>query len=89
MVFRLCIYLPDILSGRLSGKNVVHGLEGRSHGMIHIIVPVLSVSSNTVQILHLVQPSRQLIHLPVGAIVGRIRLFHLLLVKIQHIFPVL
>ena len=53
--------------------------------MIHIVVTVLAVPAHAVKILKGVQVSDQIVYLGIGIKVGRVSLFHLFSVGIQHI----
>ena len=55
VILFLRIYAPDILLVFSAAQDVVHGLEGGGHGVIHVIVAVLTVTTYAVEVLEGVQ----------------------------------
>ena len=85
VILFLRIYAPDILLVFSAAQDVVHGLEGGGHGVIHVIVAVLTVTTYAVEVLEGVQILDQVIHMIVGIEVCRICLLYTLSVGIQHV----
>ena len=55
MVFFFRVDIPDIGLVSLSGENILHCLKRSYHGVIDIVVPMLSITSYTVQIRNGIQ----------------------------------
>ena len=53
VILFLRIYAPDILLVFSAAQDIVHGLEGGGHGVIHVIVAVLTVTTYAVEYLPL------------------------------------
>ena len=51
VILFLRIHAPDILFILSAAQDIVHSLEGGSHGMIHVVVAVLTVTAYAVQVL--------------------------------------
>ena len=76
MVLLVGIYIPYIGLVMNIIYNVIHCLKRRYHGMIHIVISVLSVSANTVQIIKGVQIFNNLIHMGISVKISRISLLN-------------
>lgn len=51
MVFFLCIDIPDIVLILFATQDILDGFKGRTHGMVYIVIAVLTVTSHTVEIV--------------------------------------
>ena len=86
MILFFRVDIPHIFLPALLGQDIVHRLKGSCHGVIHVIIAVLSVPSHTVKVLILVQIRNHLVNLTVCVKIRRICLLHFFPVRIQHIF---
>ena len=67
-----------------TGQNVLNCLKGGYHGMVDVVISVLSVTTYTVKIVDALQVFHQLIHLVICIEVIGIRLLHLFHMGIQY-----
>ena len=63
MIFFFGIYVPDIILCFFTGKNIIYGFKRCTHGMVDIIISVLTVSSHTIKVRNAVKILSQLIHM--------------------------
>ena len=85
VILFLRIYAPDILLVFSAAQDVVHGLEGSGHGVIHIVVSVLAVSADAVEILKCIEVFNQLVHPVIGVEISGVSLLHPLTVAVEDL----
>ena len=84
MIFGRHIYCPDFRLIRPSRNNIANGFKCRHHGVIHVIVTVLSVSSDAVKIREHIQIRLDFIKSGIGIKICRISFLDHLFMEIQN-----
>ena len=72
MIFFFCIDIPDIVLIGLSGFDCLCRFHGGKHGMIHIVVSMLTISADTVKIFITVKAFDQFVNLSIRIKISRI-----------------
>lgn len=55
MVGLVGVHGPDVFLGRLAGLDIVNGLDGGCHGVIHVVVAMLAVAAHAIQVAETVK----------------------------------
>ena len=50
VIFLFRIYIPDIILVCFAGKDILYCFKGSTHTVVDIIIPVLTVTSDTEQV---------------------------------------
>ena len=63
MILFVSVHIPDVLLIFTTALDVTDRFKSSSHGMIHIVVAVLAITSNAIQVSEGIQPLHQIIDL--------------------------
>ena len=87
MIFLLGIHVPDVFF--LKGGWVDHGFDGihrGEHGVVHVVIAVLAVTTDAVEVGDGVKVLSDLIDVFVGIEIGRIGFLDLDFGRVQNVF---
>lgn len=84
MIRFFCIHTPDMLLIRTSRQKEIHCTKCCHHRMIHVIVAMLSIPSDTEQIFDFIQPCSQFTHPVIGAKISWVCFLYFLDMKIKN-----
>ena len=84
MIRFFCIHTPDMLLIRTSRQKEIHCTKCCHHRMIHVIVAMLSIPSDTEQIFDFIQPCSQFTHPVIDAKISWVCFLYFLDMKIKN-----
>lgn len=85
VIFFFRIDLPNVAFMSVISQNMVHTKKGSQHGMIHVVVTVLAVTTYAVQSLDGVEPIAEGIYSIVAAEVGGVCLPDFFAVGVKNV----
>ena len=85
MIFRRHIDAPNLCLIGFSGKNRTNGFKSRHHNVIHIVITMLSVSSDAVKVRIIVEICTDLVKSCICIKICGIGFLHHLLMEIQNL----
>ncbi len=81
---RRTVHCPDLGLVGFSRKNGFYRFKGRHHAVVHVVVTMLSVTSDAVQIREIIKIILNLVKTVIGIEICRISFRNHNLVKIKH-----
>ena len=76
MVFLLGINLPNVILGGNTVADVVRGFHGGEHGVVHIIIPVHTVTAYQIEVAQAIHPLTNHRELLIATEIGRVCLLN-------------